>query len=108
MLLATLNLVRGDDQDVGVNVTQPDGTPYNLSGSTLTFTAFKTSWCSQVLFQKYVTGHYGAASGYSCIPFATGDTADLDDSEYYYDIKLVSSGNKTTTLVGGPFSIYPK
>lgn len=108
MQVATFNLVRGDDQDVGVIVNQPDGTPYNLSGATLAFTARKTSWCSEVLFQKTVTGHFGAASGYSCIPFDAVDTVNLDDNQFFYDIKLISSGNKTTTLVSGPFSIFPK
>lgn len=108
MLNANLSLVRGDDQDVGVNVTNPDGSYYNLSGCSLTFTARESDFFNAPpIIQKVVTGHYGAASGASLISFGSGDTAGLGDRRFYYDIKLFSTGQKLTTLVCGLLLFAP-
>jgi hypothetical protein len=108
MINANLSLVRGDDSDVGVYVTNPDGGFYNLSGCSLTFTVRESDFFSAPpILQKIVTGHYGAASGASIISFASGDTAGLGDRSFYYDIKLFSTGQKLTTLVYGKFLLSP-
>lgn len=108
MINANLTLVRGDDQDVGVYVYNPDGGSYNLSGCSLTFTARESDFFNNPpVLQKTVTGHYGAVSGASYISFASGDTANLGDRRFSYDIKLFSTGQKLTTLVYGQFILVP-
>lgn len=104
-----LCLVRGDDQTVGIYVQNPDGTPYNLSGATLTFTARDDYYNAPIILQKVVTSHFGAASGASSINFTSGDTATgFGDKKYFFDIKLLSSLNLVTTLGAGQFSLYPQ
>lgn len=109
MQSANLSLVRGDDQDVGINVTQPDGSTYNLSGCLLTFTARQNTYNSIIVLQKVVTGSGSAAlTGLATLSFTSGDTASFNDNPYFYDIRLLSTGLKTTTLVYGQFSLFPK
>lgn len=109
MINGNLSLCRGDDQDVGINVTNPDGSYYNLSGCTILFNARKdTNYYSPVILSKTVTGHYGAASGASMISFTSGDTFGLDNVPYFFDIKLISANNKVTTLIAGNLIMYPK
>lgn len=109
MQAANLNLYRGDDADVNLFVSQPDGSSYNLSGCSLTFTARQNTSESAVILTKLATGTYsGVITGLSTLSFVPSDTSGLGDQPYYYDIKLFSTGQKLTTLVYGQFSIYPK
>lgn len=107
MLNGTLTLVRGDDQDVGVTITNTDGSAYNLSGCSIQFTARQTNWSSPIILQKTTTGHIAAESGLSRISFASGDTFNINDMQHYYDVKLISSVPTVTTLIGGPFYVVP-
>lgn len=106
---STLSLVRGDDQDVGINVNNPDGSYYNLSGCAIIFGLHQdANYFSNIILQKTVTGHYGAVSGASMISFVSGDTAGLGDCTYFFDVKLISAANKVTTLMAGDLLIYPR
>lgn len=103
-----LSLIRGDDQDVGINVTNPDGSPYNLSGTVLTFSARQNTYNSTLLLQKLLSGGAANATGLTTLSFVPSDTSGLGDSLYYFDIKLLTTGLKTTTLTYGQLSLYPK
>lgn len=107
MLNGTLTLVRGDDQDVGLTITNPDGSAYNLSGCALLFTAKQSTWNSPILFQKTTTGHIAPESGLSQISFVSNDTANINDLPKYFDVKLINSLTGITTLVTGPLYIVP-
>ncbi len=107
MLNGTLTLVRGDDQDVGITLTNPDGTPYNLSGCALLFTARQTVWSSPIMFQKNTTDHLAPESGLSQISFVTADTAHINDTKHFFDLKLITAITGITTLVSGPFYVVP-
>lgn len=107
MLNGTLTLVRGDDQDVGVTLTNPDGTPYNLSGCALLFTARQNTWSSPVMFQINTTGHIAPESGISQIPFVSSNTINVNDTKHFFDLKLINALTGITTLVSGPLFIVP-
>lgn len=108
MQQGNLSLVRGDDQVVGVTVLTPSGTPYNLSGCLLVFTAhqnenyFSPSWLIET-----TTGHLSPVDGLSQIAFPASGTAGLDDLNHYYDIKLYSQQGTITTLIYGLFNLLP-
>lgn len=102
-----LNLARGDDQLIGVNITNPDGSYYNLSGSSILFDLRKTSYISPTILNKITTGHYGAVSGASYITLDAGDTVKLGTDNYYYNIKLQGADSKLTTLSYGIVKFYP-
>lgn len=103
-----LNLARGDDQLIGTNLTNPDGSYYNLSGSSIIFELRKGSYIGPVILNKVVTGHYGAASGCSYISLDASDTATYGIDTYYYRTRLLSPESKYTTLSYGTAKFYPK
>ncbi len=107
MINGTLTLVRGDDQDVGMAVVNTDGTPYILSGCSLTFTARRDLYTSPVILQKVVTGHLAPESGLSQLSFVSADTANINDQKHFFDIKLLSAVNRTSTLMDGWFYVKP-
>jgi hypothetical protein len=105
-----LTLVRGDDQVVGITVTTPSGTLYNLSGCTHVFQAmqnenyFSNPWLTETTGPS---GHLVSVSGLSQLVFAAADTSGLDDLNHYYSIKLYSALGTTTTLLYGTFNLIP-
>jgi hypothetical protein len=103
-----LLLVRGDDQLLGVNVTNPDGTPYILSGCNIIFDLRKGNYLTPVILNKVVTEHYDVVSGASYITFIPSDTAKFGTDTYFYDIRLQDSYSKLTTLSYGHVNFYPK
>lgn len=108
MIRADLSLVRGDDQDVGLSLAQPDGSAYNLSGCAFTFTARQDTYFSAPILTKIVTDHLDPVAGLSQLFFVPADTASLDDLTHYFDIKLTSAAGKISTLCYGDFTVKPK
>lgn len=104
---ANLTLARGDDQDVGLTVKNPDGSAYNLTDCTLVLTVRQNTYYSPVVLSKSVTQHLDAVAGLSQVSFVPADTDGLDDSTRFYEIRLIAGG-KTTTLVNGQFLVRPR
>lgn len=103
-----LTLVRGDDVDVGITVQNTDGTPYILSGASLTFAARTNNFYdSPIILSKVVTGHLAPESGLSTFTFTSGDTLGINDQKHYFDIKLYSAAAKTSTLMNGTLYVVP-
>ena len=107
MLNGTLTLVRGDDQDVGVTITNTDGTPYILSGCGLTFTARRDLYNTPIILQNTVTGHLVPESGLSQFTFTSATTSNINEQKHYFDIKLTSTGGRITTLMDGFLYVVP-
>ena len=108
MRSGTLILARGDNQTLGVTVTQPDGTPYNLSGASLTFQARDPVYFSKNLIYKSGNYHLMPESGISQFIFNPTDTDGLGKSKYFFDIKLLSTGSAVTTLMYGDLVVFPQ
>lgn len=108
MQSGTLNLIRGDDQEVGLQINNPDGTPYNLSGVTWIFTARDSDYFSESVISKSGSNHPSPESGVGEIVFSGAETKTLGLTKYYFDIKLYDTGQKTTTLVAGDMLLYPR
>lgn len=103
-----LTLVRGDDQTVAITVTNPDNSPYDLSGCAITFLARQSqNYFSDSLFAVQTTQHISNISGISQLFFSGSITSGLNDSPRFYDIKLTSSLGLVTTLVYGTFQLAP-
>lgn len=104
--VSTFSLLRGNDQIVGLNVTYPDGNPYNLSGTVTVFTARDGFYYSPILFQ--VTGEViDAAAGREQLVFAAANTANLGSQPYWFGINL-SGVSGVSTLAYGVLDIFPK
>ena len=106
MINGTLTLVRGDDQDVGVTVTNPDSTPYILSGCALTFTA-QQSAANATPILSLGANIYDPENGLAKFTFIPSDTTNIDDQSHAFTIRLSSSGGKITTLMNGCFTVVP-
>lgn len=110
MQVGNLSLVRGDDIQVAITITAPNGTPYNLSGCSLVFQAlqngnyFSPPWLTVTTGP---TGHISTISGLSQLTFAAAATSGLDDLNHFYTIRLYSALGTTTTLIDGLFSLQP-
>jgi hypothetical protein len=110
MQQGNLTLCRGDDTVLGLTITNPDGSAYNLSGCYITFNARANgNYFSPVILTEQTgpTGHLSAVSGLSQLTFAAADTSGINDVARYYDIKLLSALNTTTTLIYGSFQLAP-
>jgi len=106
-IVSTLDLLRGNDQNLGLIVTNYDGSIYDLSGSLIVFTARENTYASQILFQR--TGDIvSVPSGLAQLSFVPADTAPLGSREYYFDINLTASGGMITTLAYGILNVFPK
>lgn len=101
-------LARGDDTTIGVTVQNYDGSPYNLSGASLTFTSrTNLTYSSNPAISIVTTGHAIPQSGISQFYFSGGATAGMGDVPVFYDIKLFNPSGTTTTLSYGTLSIIP-
>jgi hypothetical protein len=107
MTEGTLSLARGDDQNVGLTINNPDGSPYNISGCAVIFTARESSYFSPILFTKSGTDHIDNSLGQTQIVFVPSDTSELDDTTRYFDIKLQNVSGKISTLIYGKLFILP-
>jgi len=107
MIVGSLTLVRGNDTDVTLNVTQAGCTdPYDLTSCTLVFTARDGSYYSPVLF-TVTASLTDPTAGVAVLSFVPSNTADLSDKPYYFDIVLTSAASKVTTMMSGTLLIRP-
>lgn len=106
MVNGTLTLVRGDDQNVGITVKNPDNSSYDLTGCTLTFVAQQSAANSWSILTKAAT-ITNPTGGLAQFVFVPNDTNNVDDLSHPFVIRLVAIDGKITTLVNGEFSVLP-
>lgn len=105
---STLSLVRGNDVDITLTVTLPDGvTPYDLTNCILTFTARQNTYFSPIIIGPKTASLTNPTAGVAVLTFVPADTASLGDGPYYFDIVLTSAASKITTLISGVLTICP-
>ncbi len=105
----TLTLVRGDDQNLAVTVQNPDGTPYDLTDCTLTFTARVGTYFGEIVptYPIVTTVHADPTAGLSQIAFTPENTINMGSDPYFFDIKLTSAADLISTLDYGALLIVP-
>lgn len=106
MVSGSISLARSNDTDLTFYVTNPDGTPYNLSGCSLTYDQRRYTYYDPVLLNKPLS-IFGPDSGAALLSFTVGDTSNWDNLPYFYTINLVSEAAKTTTLIYGNVYFLP-
>jgi hypothetical protein len=89
-------------------VLTSSGTPYNLSGCALILTARQNTYFSPILFQKTVTQHLSGDIGLSQFTLVPADTAGVDGSAHYHDVKLNDAAGLITTEQYGPLFVIPQ
>ncbi len=96
---------RGDTKEVKVTITKADGSPFDLTGATITFTMKKddTDPDAEAVIQKTAVIST-PASGEALLTLTATDT-NQDTGEYFYDFQLVDSSGKVTTLLKETISV---
>lgn len=102
---ADLTWTRNDSGRLDVTVASSDGTPYDLTGSTL-FLTVKTAVSvadASATLRKEVTAHDDAEAGESHFDLATADNPTA--GTFVYDVQLKTSDSKIYTLFGGIWKV---
>lgn len=106
---------RGDDVKVLVSVMNPSGQEYDISGaSEIVFVVASGEWVGgniypggTVDFEKTLTDGdiQIAGTGYQFLVDIKGaDTANLDVTQRYYEVRVTSSSGENSTVSHGIFS----
>lgn len=103
-----LNLARGNDQEIGITVNDSAGEPYNLSGCSIIFTARDSDYFSDIIILKTGTSHIAPESGITEITLVPSDTSHLGNKKYFFDVNLLDTGSKITTLMYGDMVLFPR
>lgn len=106
MVSGSIQLIRANDIDLNFYVTNPDGSPYNLSGCSLAYDLRRNTYYDPVLLHKDLEV-FGPESGAALLSFSTGDTTGLDNLPYFFTVNLLSEAGKTTTLLAGSTYVLP-
>lgn len=94
-MAATITVQKGDDASIQLDFTNPDGTAYNATGSTLTFTVLKQSGATPVI-TKTVTSF--TVSGSRATVALTAANLTIAVRAWRYELALVDgSGNRRTS-----------
>lgn len=102
-----LELVSGADFIRTITITTPAGTPVNLTGKTVKFTA-KTDYNladAEAVLSQDVTVHTNPTLGITTITILWADTTGIAEGEYMRDIKIEWGGN-IDYLKRGTMKIY--
>lgn len=87
-----VRIVRGDDKVIEIPVTDDNGNPVSMVGSTLTFVMKKADGTGDAFTKS------AAASGTSVlVTLGTADTS-INEADYNYEIDVVDSGGKKGTI----------
>lgn len=90
---ANIKITRGDTGVIAINLKNKDGTEYVMqTGDVLVITVKRSTYVSDVLFQKAFDGSMQAK-------IEPADTADLSYGTYWYDVQLTTAGGDVFTVV---------
>ncbi|MFQ5647323.1 MAG: BppU family phage baseplate upper protein [bacterium] len=105
-----INLYRGDDRTLEISVTDSQGQPVDLTGSSLKFSVKQSSSDVAYLVQKSsdfsseisITDPIGGVFQIYLVP---GDSNGLTPGAYQYDIELTSSAGKIYTVLRSELTV---
>lgn len=108
---ATLTVNRGTTYPIQV-AYKKNGTPFDITGSTILFTVKTTEFSSNLtdtdaLIAKAVTAHTDPTNGVSVITLVPSDTRAVVPGKHYYSIKIDedSDDTKVYELAEGRFDL---
>ena len=97
---------RGDDIQLTLNVTDPDGVVVDITGATIVFTLKADPELdpdSSALIQQ-TAALTDPTNGVALIMVPNGDT-DITPGNYHYDFELLDSAGKVTTLIASTVNV---
>lgn len=95
----SLTIIRGDTADIEVQISQ-DGTPVNITGYTVFFTAKKnlSDADNSAAIKKDITSHSDPTNGKTIVSLAPADTASLAVGKYHWDLQLKSGSGAISSV----------
>jgi hypothetical protein len=93
-----LQIRQGMDVENTLTLTNPDGTPLDLTGCTLTAKMRRTPTSTAVVFDTAITD---AANGVARLDLTAEQTADLAPPAWSWDLKLTDAAGKVRPLAYG-------
>ena len=97
-----MTIPRGTDSTIDITFTE-NGLPFNITGYTILFTVKKQCDLAKddtfALISKDVTTHTDPTQGKSQLILTNEDT-DIDQGNYYWDIRLIKDGTISQTSRG--------
>jgi 1-aminocyclopropane-1-carboxylate deaminase/D-cysteine desulfhydrase-like pyridoxal-dependent ACC family enzyme len=106
-MITKLSMVRGDSFTRTIIFSREDGSAYNITGWTITFT-LKQNWQlpdSQSSLQKIITSHTDPVNGKTVLQLLPEDTRNLDPRDYDFDIQSLANTG-TSGTAGTASEIY--
>lgn len=102
-----IEVIRGDDLTIELALTEEDGTPVNLTGTTVFFTVKKKLADSDedAVISKEVTDHTEPENGVAVISLDNDET-DIAAGIYHWDIQILNAG-KISSINYGIFRVIP-
>ena len=99
-----VTMIRGTSKTLTVTVSNPDGTPTNLTGGRMVLTVKPNFWTDLPLIQKLTTD---PSQGVITVPregiaefyLVPADTIGLDTKEYVFDVWLVTATGERYAVV---------
>ena len=105
----TLTLIRGDDYQIPVTITNADGTAYNLTGATVRFTVkptlqLDTDSDASAVIAKTIISHTDASAGETEIVLSNTDT-NITPWNYTYDLQITTVAGKVHSSYSGKVTV---
>lgn len=99
-----LTITQDDDKAYNLEFTRADGTPLDISNSTVTMTARRAKTGGTVALEKIVTSHADPEAGKTTITLESTDT-NIALGNYYYDIQIEGTDIGQKTVMKGKLEI---
>lgn len=102
-----LTLDQGTDYAGHIVLTEDDGTPVDVSGSTFLCQMRKSYYSANVTANLVMT-ITDAANGNVRLTLDAANTANIKAGRYLYDIKRTDANNQITRIVEGIVTVAPQ
>lgn len=103
---ANIIIDQGTDFEAIIDLTSPDGLPYNLTGYTIA-SQMRKNYATSTAAATFGASSQVPTSGQITLELAKAVTTDLEPGRYLYDVEITSSGGLTTRVVQGTATVTP-
>lgn len=101
---ANIVVDQGTDFSATIDVTNPDGTAFNLTGYTVA-AQMRKNYASSTATTFSASHNSGA--GQITLALLKSTTNNLEPGRYLYDVEITSVGNNTVRVVEGIVTVTP-
>lgn len=104
---ADLFLNQGTDWHTGMEVTNEDGTPIDLTGYFIRG-SFKYSYDTANVAAELIVSIIDPVNGIALVEMSAANSANVVAGRYFYDIIMTDSSNISTRVLEGILTIRPR